>query len=116
MARQMMRHHQKNYLWGSGPRGSGGHLIPKRASSSFKSSKSSHGGRDPGNIVMKMIQIISQEDIERRHLLDLQEEMSLREERLLCEETRILRHQQMEKEDLILGRPCRLRGQLDEGI
>ena len=45
----------------------------------------------------------------------LHKEISLREERLLHEETIILRHQQMEKEDLMLGNPCSLRGGLDEG-
>ena len=45
----------------------------------------------------------------------LHKEISLREERLLHEETMILRHQQMEKEDLMLGIPRRLRGEIHEG-
>ena len=48
-------------------------------------------------------------------ILTLHEEMSLREERLLHEETMIFRHQQMEKEALILSSPRRVRGELDEG-
>ena len=63
LARKMIRHHQQNSLQGSGPRVSDGHLTPKRANSFFKSSKSSHGGRDTGNNVMTMIQIIAQEGI-----------------------------------------------------
>ena len=47
--------------------------------------------------------------------LELQKEMILREERLLHEETMICRHQQMEKEALILSSPRRVREELDEG-
>ena len=47
--------------------------------------------------------------------LELQKEMILREERLLHEETMIRRHQQIEKESLILSSPRRVRGKLDEG-
>ena len=79
------------------PRGSDGHLTSNMANSSFKSSKSSHGGGVAGNNVMATRQIIAGEEIERRHFLALHEEMSLREERLLHEETMIHLHQQMEK-------------------
>ena len=41
--------------------------------------------------------------------------MSLRKEIVLHEETVIRRHQQIEKEALILDSPCRLRGKLDKG-
>ena len=83
--------------------------------SSFKSSKFPHCGGDAVNNTMTMIQIIAQEEKERRNILALHEETILREERLLHEETMIQRHQQMEKEVLILGNPCRLRAQLDKG-
>ena len=63
LARKMIRHHRQNSLQGSGPRVSDGHLTPKRANSFFNSSKSFHGGRDTGNNVMTMIQIIAQEGI-----------------------------------------------------
>ena len=52
LARQMMHHHQKNSLQGSGPRGSDGPLNSNMANSSFDSSKSSHGGGDAGKNVM----------------------------------------------------------------
>ena len=64
---------------------------------------------------MTMRQIISQEEIDQRHFLALSEEMSLREERLLHEETMICRHQQMEKEAFILCSPHRCKGKVDEG-
>ena len=58
LARQVMRHHhqnslhQQNSLRGSGPRGSGRPLTTEMVNSSFKSSKSPHGGGDAGNNVM----------------------------------------------------------------
>ena len=67
LARKMMRHHQKNYLEGSGTGGSGRPLTPERTNSSFESSKYSHGGRDSGINVMKMSHIIAQEEIEHWH-------------------------------------------------
>ena len=62
-----------------------------------------------------MSQIIAQEEIERRIFLALHEEGIICNERLLHEEMMILRHQQMEKESLIMGIPRQLRGGLDEG-
>ena len=61
-----------------------------------------------------MSQIIAQEEIERRIFLALHEEGTICKERLLHKEMMILRHQQMEKEDLMLGNPRSLRGGLDE--
>ena len=76
--RNIMHHHQKNPLQGSGPRGSGGPPTPKMANSYFEKSKSSHGSRDAGN-VMTMSQIIDQEEIERWHFLALHNEIILHE-------------------------------------
>ena len=76
---------------------------------SFESSKSSHVGRDTGNNSITMIQIIAQEEIERWNFMAIHEEMLPREERLLNEYMMIRRHQQMEKEALILGSPHHLR-------
>ena len=64
---------------------------------------------------MTMSQIIAQEEIERWDFLALHEEMSLREERLMHEETMICRNQQMDKESLLMCSPRRWRGKLDEG-